>query len=288
MNVLVDGAGKITFVQLLKLSGVAQLDQQARQLATTRLAFKPATKGGQPVPGTVKVDLNWRLPLSPADDVYSDMMGFSVTGKNVVLPKPIPETHKFLRTDYPTLSIRNGEQGEAVFRIQVLESGNVGDIELLDSSGFSLLDEAARSMVRRFTYQPGMVDGAPAAMRTMSRIFFELTNGTRPKTPPRFCHSHPIIGSSMRMSSDGKEGGGIAVNQWIHIVADERADDVIVETNKGWMHFSPALVRVVTSGVSSQLAASRTAVAPTTGSLIRPTLRPASCWYDANLTVGGK
>src|SRR5882672_9662067 len=57
MNILVDQEGKITFVQLLKLSGVAQLDQQARQIATTHWAFKPATRGGQPVPGAVKIDL---------------------------------------------------------------------------------------------------------------------------------------------------------------------------------------------------------------------------------------
>ena len=92
----------------------------------------------------------------------------------------------------------------------------------------------------------------------------------------------------MRMTSDGKEGSGIAVNQWIHVVDDKSADDVIVQTDRGWMHFSPALVSIVTSGLSSQLAASRNAVAPQTGSLIRPTLRPASCWYDANLKLGGK
>src|SRR5215471_5416226 len=162
VNLLVDHQGKVAYVQFLTHSGSVRLDQQVNQIARTRWVFRPATEGGQPWPGAVKVEVAWKLPLLPADDIYSDMMGFSVVGKNIVLPKAIPETHRFRMTDYPIQSIRNGQQGEAAFRIQVLESGKVGEIETLDSSGYSLLDQAGRSFVQRFTYEPGMVDGSPA------------------------------------------------------------------------------------------------------------------------------
>jgi TonB family protein len=89
LNLIVDTEGHIIFAQRLASSGSDRLDQIAADVAKTRWQFQPATKAGQPVVGSVGVELTWKLPLRPADDYYSQMMGISVTGRSVVPPMPI-------------------------------------------------------------------------------------------------------------------------------------------------------------------------------------------------------
>src|SRR6185295_17807683 len=89
--------GKVSAMQLIKSSGAARLDQQAGALIRTRLAFPPAQAH------TAKVEVNWKLPLTRADEVSSKMLGFSAAGKSIALP--VRET-RMLSTDYSLLSIK--------------------------------------------------------------------------------------------------------------------------------------------------------------------------------------
>jgi TonB family protein len=60
--------------------------------------------------------------------------------------------------------------------VQILENGHAGDVEIIDSSGFSRLDEQAAKMAKeRFAYQPGTVDGVPASMRHDMLMSFAIT-----------------------------------------------------------------------------------------------------------------
>ena len=117
LNLLIDPAGKVYFAQVLKSGGAARLDQAAVQIAKAKWTFQPAMKDGSPAGSAALVDVAWKLPLRPADEIYSEMMGFSVTGKDIVEPKSLRGANRPRAMDYPAASIRNGEQGEVALRL---------------------------------------------------------------------------------------------------------------------------------------------------------------------------
>jgi protein TonB len=55
---------------------------------------------------------------------------------------------------YPKSAIQRGMQGTAVFRVKVLPSGNCGEVELVQSSGYSLLDSVAKQAVKQWRFSP--------------------------------------------------------------------------------------------------------------------------------------
>ena len=284
LSVVVGAMGQVTGARVLKSSGHPRLDQQVIAIARTRWKFNPPVRGGQPTAWPINVSVTWKLPLTPADDYYSQMMGFSVTGKDVVPPKPNSETNRLGASDYPLQALKNYEQGEVALRAHILTDGHVGEVEQIDSSGHKLLDDSAASALKkRFTYTPGTVGGQPAEMWNDINFIYKIADG---KTAvPRFCHSRPILGSSMSMNFKGKDES-IDVNQWLHVVADGGIDDVLLGTQKGWMHFSPAMVKVA-SAAAHNGTVQNTSRAPDAGSLIgtRGVSRPPSCWYKGNVAV---
>jgi len=125
-------------------------------------------------------------------------------------------------------------------------------------------------------------------MGYLSMVSFFLGDGAQPKRPPRFCHSRPIIGSAMRMTDRG-DSNDLAVSQWIHVTEDGSIDDVLLQTNKGWIHVSGPMLEEYNKTIRVGPAVSRGTQAPT-GSLIsgRQKARSPSCWYNGEVTVQAK
>ncbi|MDI3280710.1 MAG: TonB family protein [Bacillota bacterium] len=65
---------------------------------------------------------------------------------------PVPRTAPL--PDYPPQARREGQEGTARLRVEVLPSGSVGRIELLASSGHPALDRAALEALRRWSFTP--------------------------------------------------------------------------------------------------------------------------------------
>ncbi|MBI5685339.1 MAG: energy transducer TonB [Verrucomicrobia bacterium] len=55
---------------------------------------------------------------------------------------------------YPRVAKIQGWEGVTVLRLEVLEDGAVGKVELVQSSGHSVLDEAAIRAVQRWRFEP--------------------------------------------------------------------------------------------------------------------------------------
>lgn len=67
--------------------------------------------------------------------------------------------------EYPPVSRRLGEQGSVILRVLIGTDGRVQESQLLQSSGFDRLDQAALAGVkRRYRFVPGTVDGRPEPM----------------------------------------------------------------------------------------------------------------------------
>jgi protein TonB len=76
----------------------------------------------------------------------------------------------------PMRSIRNGEEGTVMLRVQVLADGNAGQVEVAESSGFPMLDDAAKSAVQNWRFHPAMLDGKPVTEWFRVPITFKLRN----------------------------------------------------------------------------------------------------------------
>lgn len=61
---------------------------------------------------------------------------------------------------YPLFARRMGAQGEVLLRVRVQQDGSVAAVELVRSSGFTLLDESATRTVRdSWWFIPARLDG---------------------------------------------------------------------------------------------------------------------------------
>jgi len=82
-------------------------------------------------------------------------------------PKPI----------YPTVARRRGYEGTVVLRIEVLEDGSVGGVEIHQSSGHDVLDRQAERTIReQWRFRPGRLDGRAAALWIDIPIEFHLVD----------------------------------------------------------------------------------------------------------------
>lgn len=75
---------------------------------------------------------------------------------------------------YPRVSLRLEEQGTVTVRIHVGPDGRVRDVELVASSGFARLDEAALEAVRAWVFRPALVGGEPVADSLLHNVTFRL------------------------------------------------------------------------------------------------------------------
>jgi periplasmic protein TonB len=76
---------------------------------------------------------------------------------------------------YPPLALERGLEGEIVLTVQVLDDGNVGDVYIEKSPGIPILETAAITAVKGWTFYPATEDGAPVASSKRVVIPFTLT-----------------------------------------------------------------------------------------------------------------
>ena len=95
---------------------------------------------------------------------------------------PLPITQPRFNADYldnpkppyPSASRRMGEEGEVQLRVSVDASGNVQQIELHKSSGFSRLDQSALDTVKRWRFVPARQGNQPVSSSVIVPIQFSL------------------------------------------------------------------------------------------------------------------
>lgn len=76
--------------------------------------------------------------------------------------------------DYPSVARRRGYEGRTVLRVEVLENGNVGQVDIAASSGFEVLDKAALVSVKDWTFVAGTRAGKKMRQWVMVPVKFSL------------------------------------------------------------------------------------------------------------------
>jgi TonB family protein len=94
---------------------------------------------------------------------------------NSPIPSAIPTLPHTL-TLYPILAQRLSEEGDVRLRVLVLSSGEVGDVRVVQSSGYAQLDAAALIGVGYWYYIPAMKDHQPVDCWVDVLIRFRMQN----------------------------------------------------------------------------------------------------------------
>ncbi|MBX7164908.1 MAG: energy transducer TonB [Pirellulales bacterium] len=79
---------------------------------------------------------------------------------------------------YPEAARRARQQGTVILRLTVAVDGAVKTIEVADSSGFELLDEAATSAVRNWRFAPAVAEGRPVPWVGKLPVRFSLSGSS--------------------------------------------------------------------------------------------------------------
>lgn len=113
-------------------------------------------------------------PLEPPEVRLGDQAGTTdeITGDNVLVG-PDPSAPN-IPPRYPPDAARRGEEGIVVLLVNVAPNGAATGVQVYVSSGFMLLDRAARDAVARWRFKVKDEDGLPVPSRTMIRIRFTL------------------------------------------------------------------------------------------------------------------
>lgn len=93
-------------------------------------------------------------------------------------PAPIREAKPRYRDNpaprYPILARKRGYQGTVILDVLIDENGRVADTRIFSSSGYSLLDKAARATVADWLFEPGMQGDEKIEMWVKVPIRFQL------------------------------------------------------------------------------------------------------------------
>ena len=100
--------------------------------------------------------------------------GFT-SGSNAVMDSRPPGYGDRREPEYPALAVRRGYQGTTLLRVRILEDGRVEVVEVKESSGYRILDEAAMKAVTPWRFTPALMAGKPVASWVLVPIAFKLT-----------------------------------------------------------------------------------------------------------------
>jgi protein TonB len=164
--------------------GIVEMPGLAKPMEAVIIDSPPAEKS-EPVP-VVKPDLaNPPVATPPMEntipeiEVPTDEPAPNAISAETSPSPPIAETADMKvnrRVDpvYPAGSRRDGEQGAGIFRVLVDETGHPVDVQVLKSSGFRRLDDAAVTAIRKWAFSPAMQNSRPVQSWTRVQVTFNL------------------------------------------------------------------------------------------------------------------
>ncbi len=96
-----------------------------------------------------------------------------VTGPNVIPAGPDSTVHN-IPPAYPEAAAMLHEQGRVMLLVHVAPDGSTAAVDVVESSGYLLLDRAAHDAVAKWRFRPATSNGAPVASEMPIEINFDL------------------------------------------------------------------------------------------------------------------
>lgn len=116
-------------------------------------------------------------PHSGYPGVGSDAVTSAVTGaegKSAAALQSPPQYKLNPAPSYPSSARQKGLEGKVILRVEVLENGGVGRIEVATSSGSAVLDQAATQSAKSWFFSPAVKDGRPVSQWVFIPVRFSL------------------------------------------------------------------------------------------------------------------
>jgi protein TonB len=128
---------------------------------------QPRPARPQAAPGALRLDAGSGALPDPS---------FGARAMGAVVPPGTEAGQRNAPPDYPAESRRRGEEGVVRLALRVGIDGQVESAEVIGSSGFSRLDEAATAAARRWRFRPATQGGLPVAATLATAVHFRLTD----------------------------------------------------------------------------------------------------------------
>lgn len=150
---------------VLRADPLAQVDRDAR---ITRPVALRSTAGASSdgIPDVIETPVDGGV-AAPEASAATAPAGPPVVCK----PKPLATN---ARPAYPRRARKRGWQGVVVLKVHVSITGDVDEVEVADSSGYTDLDRAARRAALDWRFQPATEDGRAIDMWLLQPVRFEL------------------------------------------------------------------------------------------------------------------
>jgi protein TonB len=140
----------------------------------------PPVQSPQPAPQSVPRPRPTTPPIQRAIQAPEINLGGNDSETNAIVTGPhvIPASvdAKFRNKEpvYPPEAVRRAEQGAVILLIHVSPEGLASGIDVLKSSGYGVLDRAAREAVLNWRFLPAVKDGEPIPFNMPLRVTFQL------------------------------------------------------------------------------------------------------------------
>lgn len=85
-----------------------------------------------------------------------------------------PVLIKKVKLIYPKYALKNKIEGRAILKVLVSEKGTVDQIDIIQSTGDTSLDQAAIDAVKQWEFYPALIDGEKSASLISLPVVFKL------------------------------------------------------------------------------------------------------------------
>jgi protein TonB len=163
--------------------GTAALRPAAPRRAPPAAPIRPAPRptpsrppARPPLPATVALAIPAPAPPPLPTEINLgalDLPGLgAVEGHGIIPPGPDATWHN-QPPDFPREAQLRGEHGTVVVLIHVAPDGRASGVDMVESSGWPILDRAVLQAVQMWRFRPGRRDGVPVASELRFRVVFE-------------------------------------------------------------------------------------------------------------------
>lgn len=141
----------------------------------------------EPVRQTVVEAPDVPVPPTPTPAAVASVAAPAASAVTAPLQQPEPQPPKQVSisslryavpppSNYPRVSANLGESGVVQLKVQVDVRGRAADVQVIKSSGYSRLDQAALSAMKAARFIPYMEDGVPRSVVATTEIRYDLSD----------------------------------------------------------------------------------------------------------------
>lgn len=133
-----------------------------------------ATKPSTPTPPTAAPPMQQAVKAPTINLGGTDSETNAIASGDHVVPATVDGTYHNKEPIYPSEAARRAQQGLVLLLIHVSPDGLTQSVDIEKSSGFQLLDQAARNAVEGWHFLPAVKDGQPVPFDMQLRVLFHL------------------------------------------------------------------------------------------------------------------